>query len=74
LKKIKLIFESIFCDFCSYDIEGILGSIPEVKNFEIHRKSNSVNIFLDEHSKFDKDKINKLFRKEDFKIIEILGG
>jgi len=74
LKKITLVFENLFCDFCSYDVEEVLRNMPEVQNFKIYRKSNSVNVYLNNQNQFDKDKIKQLFKKENLKIIEILGG
>ncbi len=74
MKKVTLVFKNIFCDFCSYEIEEVLGKLPEIKSFEIHRKINSVDIYLEKLNKLDRKNLELLFSEDNLQLVEVIGG
>jgi len=52
----------------------VLGKQPEIKSFEIHRKINSVDIYLKNLSKLDRKNLEHLFKKYNLQLVEVIVG
>lgn len=74
MKKIVIKFKSLYCDFCTYEIEGILEKFPEIIKYKIHRKFNILEVFLDSHEKNLIKNIEAAFNKEGLEVLQVIGG
>jgi hypothetical protein len=66
MKKIEIIFESLYCDMCSYEISIITKKIIGVANFTIYRKTNTLIINLKNRASISLEEIKNSFENEDY--------
>lgn len=74
MKKIVVKFKNLFCDFCTYEIEGVLEKFPEIIEYKIQRKFNTLEVFLRGYENDFTKKIEAAFNEEGLEVLQIIGG
>ena len=71
MKKIEVIFESLYCDICSLEVGAITKEIPEINSFFISRKKNTLLINFENNSSISIENIKNNFEEEGYRIQSI---
>ncbi len=71
MKKVEIIFKSIYCDMCSYEISVITKSIVGVENFSIHRRTNTLIINFENKISISIKELKENFEKEGYPVLTI---
>ncbi len=72
MKKITIKFEDLFCDFCTYEVEGVLEKFPEIEDYKISRKFNTLEVFLNDYKKNLIKNIEAAFSREGLKVLQAM--
>ena len=74
MKKIVVKFKNLFCDFCTYEIEGVLEKFPEIIEYKIQRKFNTLEVFLRDYEKIFIKKIEAAFNGDGLEVLQVTEG
>ena len=74
MKKIVVKFKNLFCDFCTYEIEGVLEKFPEIIEYKIQRKFNTLEVFLRDYEKNFIKKIEAAFNGDGLEVLQVTEG